>query len=402
MVGNPPWGVKLAAERARALAKGAAGALSGHRDSYLFFLHRALHYAREDGGIGMVLPDALLWQVRYEGMRRAVLDRFRPLRVLLLGDRIFPGATAPACALCLAGRKIAPGTYSMADLRRVRRARLSNAVAAPGWRAESEAPLSAAHTSFLVPPGWLRALLAKMGQRHPTLGELGHVFKFHDVGINYGRAQAGRAILYEGEQQGPSDIPVTRGRDFGALTDVGHSSWLRRDWAARVGREDRVVVRDCIYRWRPKLLLRQTGDRPVATVDRRGVWFGRSVISVTASTEHDLLWLAAVLSSGAFAALYRAMAPEAGRPFAQVKVGKLKAVPVPWPPRCDGLAELAGAVLAEGDLQCRDGMWEAIEESVAGAYGLDAREREQIARSLRTTRGAAAGAARRQTRGGTC
>jgi len=395
VVGNPPWGVKLNAGEAVKLAARAPGALSGHRDSYLFFLHLAAECVRDDGGIGMLLPDTVLSQVRYEGMRRALLERFRPLRVVLLGDSIFPGATAPACALCLVGKGIAPRQFATADLRRVKRSELAGTAAARGWLAESEAPLHAVHSSLLVSPGWLRKLLASMVKKHSRLGELGELFEFYDVGINYPRAEIGREILYAGEREDGRDIPVVRGRDFRALTSIGHSAWLRHDWRERVGSQ--AAVREQVYLRTPKLLLRQTGDRAVATVDRRGVFFGRSVIAVTARCERDLLWLAAVLNSGVFAALYRAMAPEAGRPFAQVKVSKLKVVPIPRPSAGEALAELARTALSEDD-DGRRILLEKIDDAAARAYGLSASERRLVAQAVS---GGGAARSRRGRRAGT-
>ena len=377
VVGNPPWGVKLPPARASKLAKTNPQALSGHRDSALFFLHLAAEAAADDGALGLLLPDALLWHVRCEGMRQALLARFRPLRVALLGDRIFPGTTAPSCILCLAGSGIAPPTFSTTDLRRVPRAGLRAAVARQGWRVPRNNPLEAAHHSFFAGPSWLRRLQQLMLARHTTLGHLDEVFALRDVGINYARADLGRAILYDGERQDTRDIPVTRGRDFGPLTPIGHSAWLRRDWPTRIRSDDRVSVRSEIYRRAPKLLLRQTGDRPVATIDRRGVTFGRSVIAITAESERDLLWLAALLNSTAFAALYRAVAPEAGRPFAQVKVTKLKAVPVP-PVGEGGLAELAARMLSERDEESRRELLAAIDRAAARAYGLSESDVEHV------------------------
>lgn len=369
VVGNPPWGVKLPSARASKLAKTNPQALSGHRDSALFFLHLASEAAADDGAVGLLLPDALLWHVRCQGMRQSLLKRFRPLRVALLGDRVFPGATAPSCILCLAGSGIAPPAFGTADLRRVPRTDLPGAIARPGWRVPRDNPLEAPHHSFFAGPSWLRRLHQLMLARHTALGDLDEVFAFHDVGINYARADLGRAILYDGEREDAGDIPVTRGRDFGPLTPVGHSTWLRRDWPTRVRPDDGVSVRCEIYRRTPKLLLRQTGDRPVATIDRRGVHFGRSVIGITAESERDLLWLAALLNSTPFAALYRAVAPEAGRPFAQVKVGKLKIVPVP-PVGEGGLAELAARMLSERDEDSRRELLAAIDRAAARAYGL--------------------------------
>jgi hypothetical protein len=398
VVGNPPWGVKLAPSRARKLAEASPQALGGHRDSYLFFLHLAAERVGDEGGIGMLLPDAVLWQVRYEGMRRALLERLRPLRVMLLGDRIFPGATAPACALCLVGRGIAPDEFATCDLRRVPRAQLERAVGEPGWLAPRDAAAESLHHSLLVAPGWQRDLLARMRARYRTLGDSADRFEFHDAGINYPRAEVGRAVLYSGEREDRRDIPVVRGRDFGALTDIGHSAWLRHDWRDRKQKADGLAVRESVYRAAPKLLLRQTGDRPVATVDRSGVWFGRSVIAITGRSERELLWLAAVLNSDVFAALYRAVTPEAGRPFAQVKVSKLEVVPLPS--RVDEtIAEAAGELLAETDEGRRSELAVTIEALVADAYGLSERERELAAEAVNGPTGAAR--SRRARRGGT-
>jgi hypothetical protein len=237
-----------------------------------------------------------------------------------------------------------------------------------------------------------------MCARHASLEELGEVFEFHDSGINYPRAEAGRKILYHGEPEDSRDIPVTRGRDFGALTEIGHSAWLRRDWRDRVKADDGVGVRERVYRRSPKLLIRQTGDRPVATVDRRGVYFGRSVIAIIGESERGLLWLAAVLNSDVLAALYRAAAPEAGRAFAQVKVSKLKVVPVPRAGPDDGVAELARALLEEDDARRRREMMEEVEDLVARAYGLSAEEQRLVREAVS---GGDAGRSRRGRRGGT-
>jgi hypothetical protein len=197
--------------------------------------------------------------------------------------------------------------------------------------------------------------------------------RLHDVGINYGNARAGRAILYTGERRHPDDTPVTRGRDFGPFTHVGHSIWLRRHWRALVGSGDGVSVRDDFYRVAPKLLFRQTADRPVATIDPRGVHFGRSAIAVTASGERDLLALCALMNSRAFAALYRAVAPEQGRAFAQVKVSKLKLLPVP-PLGNEDLAARAAALLEETDAEARMALVQRLDAAVYAAYGLNESE----------------------------
>jgi len=341
VMGNPPWGVKLAPRQARQLAVASPSALSGHRDSYLFFLHLAASCARDNGAIGLVLPDTVLYQVRYEGMRRFLLGRFRPLKASLLGGDVFPGATAPACILCMAGKEIAPSADS------------------------PRAP----HASLLPLPAWFLRLYERLANTLPQMGGPDLGFTFHDVGINYPRAEIGRAALYSGERQTPRDIPVTRGRDFGPFAPIGHSAWLRHDWRNRIASPADLSVREETFRITPKLLFRQTADRPMATIDRRGVYFGRSVIAITAYREEDLLFMCALLNSRVFAALYRAVTPEHGRSFAQVKVSKLTLLPVPTERR-DELARLAAALLGEASPRERAALVSRLDAAVYAAYGL--------------------------------
>jgi hypothetical protein len=397
VIGNPPWGVDVGPSSGD-LALLPPAPFAGRRDSSLLFLHLAAEAARDDGAIGMLVPDTVLYQVRCEPVRRFLLQRFRPLRVSLLGDLIFAGAIAPAAILCLAGSPIAPDHFSVADLRRAPREALPAEIPRAGELARSDAPLTAAHASFLQPPAWLQQLrdrlaaLRKLGD--PDLG-----FAFHDVGINYARADQGRRILYLGERQHADDIPVVRGRDFGAFTDTGHSAWLRHDWRALTSPGDGVSVRDDFYRVVPKLLFRQTADRPVATIDRRGVFFGRSVIAVTAQSEPELMALCALLNSRAFAALYRAVAPEQGRAFAQVKVSKLKLLPVP-PLGRGMLAELAGALMNESEPDARRTLVAQVDAAVYAAYGLTDEEMVKVEQTVEPCVAALA-RARRSPRGAT-
>jgi len=402
VVGNPPWGVRVSGRQTGKLGPAAAEALGSHRDSFVHFLALATESVCDGGAVGLVLPDALLWQVKYEAVRRYLLDRFRPMRVTLFGEALFAGATAPACALCLAERGIAPRRFAITDLRAGGHRPHGREVS---WSSPADAPTKSSHHSLLPPPPWLDRLARRMQGKHATLAHLGDRFRFHDVGVNYATAALGEAILYEGRREHRADIPVIRGRDFAALTppagrarsNASRRAWLRHDWRRRVPAPAGVYVRAGIFHTAPKLLFRQTGDRPVATIDHKGVHFGRSAIAITASSEDELLWLAAVMNSGVFAALYRAVAPEAGRTFAQVKVSKLKLVPVPKVSGDTQLAKLARQLLTEASEKRRQELMAQVEEQAAKAYGLTPPERRRV---LAFTASGGGERARRGRRGG--
>jgi hypothetical protein len=97
-----------------------------------------------------------------------------------------------------------------------------------------------------------------------------------------------------------------------------------------------------------------------------------------------------VLNTDVFAALYRAAAPEAGRPFAQVKVSKLKVVPVPAPDSVEHLSALAKALCGTCDAVRRKELVATVERRVAAAYGVEPGEMERVKNAVGGSRGEAA------------
>ena len=85
-----------------------------------------------------------------------------------------------------------------------------------------------------------------------------------------------------------------------------------------------------VYETAPKILLRQTADSILACIDYRGIWFGRSVLCITheGQKKHRLEYFLSLLNSRYLSYLYRGLAGETGRVFAQVKFAKLKQLPI--------------------------------------------------------------------------
>jgi hypothetical protein len=83
------------------------------------------------------------------------------------------------------------------------------------------------------------------------------------------------------------------------------------------------------YRLEEKIVLRQTADRPIATLDRSRMAMGRSVIAIAACGGGSLRGMLACLNSRLMTTLYRALSGEEGRILPQVKVGTILRLPLP-------------------------------------------------------------------------
>lgn len=163
-------------------------------------------------------------------------------------------------------------------------------------------------------------------------------YKCSDAGINYQRVKVGmkakgnsdlaERLLYEGTKLDPSDHMYWKGEDVQPFQlNLETSRFCRSNITLRsneVVRLNRVVFDAC-----PKILLRQTSDTLIAAIDRQGVWFGRSLITILKRDgPHSLEYLLAILNSAYMRMLYADLTHETGRVFAQVKLSKLNQLPI--------------------------------------------------------------------------
>jgi hypothetical protein len=146
-----------------------------------------------------------------------------------------------------------------------------------------------------------------------------------------GRSDLSKRLLYEGSRQLPNDMMYWKGSDIdrywvaestSRFCRTHYSGFLRPNEVVRLNKE--------IYGQAPKILLRQTADHIIAAIDNRGIWFGRSIIAVTpvSQTEYVLKYFLGILNSKYFRWLYQRIVHERGRVFAQVKLSKLKQLPI--------------------------------------------------------------------------
>jgi hypothetical protein len=125
-----------------------------------------------------------------------------------------------------------------------------------------------------------------------------------------------------------------------------------------------------------KIVLRQTADRLVATVDYTRMVMGRSVIAVVVKDPAWLLPLLAWLNSAPVTGLYRTLAGEEGRVLPQVKVARLHALPIPAHDQEEAAWKCLGALgqrllAADGSDTTAEG---EIDLLVTRMYGLTERD----------------------------
>jgi hypothetical protein len=132
----------------------------------------------------------------------------------------------------------------------------------------------------------------------------------------------------------------------------------------------------------PKIMIRQTGDRIIATLDNEiGFYCIDSVICIPLKKEYRnySCFLLGILNSNIMNFVYREISQERGRVLAQVKPKRIKSLPIPTASEGDRLAieALVQKCLDAKGVGVEE--WEAeIDDRVAHLYGLTAEEMKII------------------------
>jgi len=334
VLGNPPWGGAIDAHLDYFHARYPAST-QDHTDSFKLFIDAGLSLTRRGGMLSMIVPGSLLRQHRARDVRTLLLQQ--QIRVLVdLGDDLFSGVTSPAC-MFVARRSLpeAEQQVCMLQLAQMPPEQRITALAAdqPGQSVCRLAFHANANLEFAVPTPACAAPVVKLGE-WPGM-------RCIDAGINYQRVRVGmqakgqgdlaRRLFYIGSPEHPDDRMYWKGADIGRYWIAPHTArYCRSNYHSLLLPGEVVYLHQAVFATAPKLLLRQTADRIIATLDMTGVWFGRSLLAIvpTTSSLYRIEYLLGILNSRYIAGCYQELAHERGRVFAQVKLSRLRQLPI--------------------------------------------------------------------------
>ncbi|MEW5718982.1 MAG: N-6 DNA methylase, partial [Chloroflexota bacterium] len=333
VVGNPPWGANIDDDLDYFHDKYPA-TTQEHTDSFKLFIERGLQLVCEGGLFGMIVPNTLLRQRRLKDARSLLLQN-EIVIIADLGENVFQQVVAPSCVFVV--RKHKPD-----ERHKVRFLDLSHLAIEEKVRALNvETPSQIKQSDFLKNADLEFAGGSKLySVSVAPLGDLDEL-ECKDAGINYQRVNVGmqekgksdfaERLLYEGKRQKTQDKMYWKGSDIDRYWIAEKTERYCRPNYENFTRANEVVhLSTKVYKVAPKILFRQTADHIIATIDYRGVWFGRSIIAILPARQSDyrLEYFLALLNSRYFDWLYRNLVRETGRVFAQVKLSKIKQLPI--------------------------------------------------------------------------
>jgi hypothetical protein len=335
IVGNPPWGGDIDKQLEYFHEKYPA-TTQEHTDSFKLFIERAVNLVHDGGLASMIVPNTVLRQRRLKDVRTLMM-RHRIRLLADLGEDVFHGVVAPTCVFVVErGTPTEDHTVRIVGVTQV-----PPSDKAEGLAKASDAALPVNQENFQHNAD-LEFMVSARRYTVPVvnLGEFAEL-ECKDAGINYQRVSVGMQekgksdladrLLYEGRREKAEHQMYWKGSDMGRYWIASTTSrFCRPNYEDYIRRNEVVHLNHVVYRQTPKILLRQTSDRIIATIDNRGVWFGRSIIAIVApsASAYRMEYFLGLMNSRYFQWLYAELVQETGRVFAQVKLSKINQLPI--------------------------------------------------------------------------
>ena len=332
VIGNPPYGIAFDNSLKSYLERDYA-TFRRNNDLFVAFTHKAIQLLKNGGFFSFILPNTFLVGPYFDSMKQYILSHTKIVKRLDFGvNQVFPQPNVFSAILVLQKE-------GDAQERKENIVEFVDALAADIIQPENLLGETRPQHE-LVDLHWQSTdrITTKVLKLKPTLGTLAFV---KDVGLNYwtkgrGKTRGGsiaERVLYEGHRQNERDMPFLKGRDIERYYCEFGNHWLRHNYQELLNAEHDIFRYSAEFlQHGPKVVYRQTADRIIATIETEDYLIDKTLHSITVQDaylrEFNLKYLSAILNSKLATHIYRDLAKEKGRLFAQVKTFTMKKLPI--------------------------------------------------------------------------
>lgn len=334
VIGNPPYGADIDA-LINVYGKLYPSTSHGFKDIYKYFFDFSLRICHVKGILSFITPNTYLRQPRYGDLRRVLLGNCI-MQIVDLGEGIFREAVVPV-VVTIVSRKHQVLDVEYADL--VKTINSDNAYLL----------LGTIDYKFIKQESWLKTTnnifienTMRVGNEMIPLDEIlnmkdaGFKYQRHNVGLaNKGKNDLTQRIFYKGssKKEDPRDTPILIGKDINAYCYNEYpDKVLRYDFEDRLKENESTYYNKEIIGESIKLIWRQTAPYFIGTILNQPLFFGNTIqagiIKEKFKESISYEYLCGLLNSKYLRYLYEQIVKEGGRVFPQVKLEKLRPLPI--------------------------------------------------------------------------
>ena len=338
VIGNPPYGANID-ELVPLYERLYPKTSHGYKDIYKYFYDFGLSICRKDGSLCYITPNTFLRQPRYGDLRRVLLE-YNITQILDLGENIFMDAVVPV-AICLCKATKISSVISFADI--TKDITVNNA----------KIILSNIKFMQLEQESWNmtqnNVFIENIRNTKHNEDILDNILEMKDCGFKYqrfnvGLSQKGKNDLAErlfykptlGNMENERDIPILIGKEINSFYhSLSPQKCLRYNYETLLKSNETTYYNKKIMDEPIKLIWRQTAPYFIGTILSNRMFFGNTIQAGIIKDKYKGVityeYLCGLLNSQYMRNIYEQNVKEGGRVFPQVKLEKLKPLPIVIP-----------------------------------------------------------------------
>ena len=338
VIGNPPYGANID-ELVPVYERLYPKTSHRYKDIYKYFYDFGLSICKKDGSLCYITPNTFLRQPRYGDLRRVLLE-YNITQILDLGQNIFMDAVVPV-AICLCKATKISSVISFADI--TKDITVNNA----------KIILSNIKFMLLEQESWNmtqnNVFIENIRKTKHNEDILDNILEMKDCGFKYqrfnvGLSQKGKNDLAErifykptlGNMENERDIPILIGKEINSFYhSLSPQKCLRYNYETLLKSNETTYYNKKIMDEPIKLIWRQTAPYFIGTILSNRMFFGNTIQAGIIKDKYKGIityeYLCGLLNSQYLRNIYEQNVKEGGRVFPQVKLEKLKPLPIVIP-----------------------------------------------------------------------
>ncbi|NMB99715.1 MAG: N-6 DNA methylase [Thermoanaerobaculaceae bacterium] len=319
VIGNPPYVTyslgkqqsKRPTEELEYLIKHYHNSSEYKINSFAIFYELGLNLLKQEGLTAFIVPGTILINKALSKIRNFLLTFGKIELVASLRYKVFEGAEMGDCAIIFVRKKQSEKytiPFHLFNQSNIKQNQIVSHINVEHVKESLDKRIYLSNNSYHL-------FNIKQKKLFTTIGTL---VKFYN-GIKTGNNKKFLSSSPLNEKY----VPVIRGRDFVRYGFPATKIFVEFDPEKLWSNTDRTKLG-----LSPKIIIRQTGDKLIATLETKGVYCMDTVHMIYES-KYEMKFLLGLINSKFLNYYHSCLVPEFGKAFAEVKISNLKELPVP-------------------------------------------------------------------------
>lgn len=346
IIGNPPYGAEININAKSYYQEKYKETIVRYLNTYNFFIQKALNLLKEGGYLSFILPNTLLFQLEDSNTRKFLLNNCEIQTIINLGDGIFENADVPTCLFVVkkTSNKLS-ALYNYADLRKFKNIDYElnfNSYLNPydiNLVRNIESNIFGLDKTFdtifekLINMNTIGNVVDAVSQGIITGENSIYLLKDENIRQNNLENELIKPILrgeninkYFYNYEGNKILYINNSTNINNYINTQKylGQFNEKFWHLHRARNENLFTGE-------KILLRQTGDKLIATYDNKNYYALNSllVLKLSEDNQHVYKYILTLLNSKFMQYIYSNISQENGRAFAEVKPANIRRLPIP-------------------------------------------------------------------------